>query len=305
MIRKLRHLSSKIETSIYSKQRTDHVWLGAASIMFACLLFALNSMTVKLISSYYSGWLISFVRFVIGIILVYAALKITGRSSKIYDRKTWFLRGFFGGAQMVVFFLGVQITSSGRCTLLSCTYPIFVAIFGHFIFRQKIRKRYILVMLFALAGATLVFYDGSRYPLFGNALCLFSGVINGMSMNYVKKAREKNNSFMVYLSPCIFGLLITSFSVSEIPHILSVSHLGVMVLIGTLAFVGQVFMGFGFKFVSATVGSILGMSEILFSIILSFSFVAEEMPPKFFAGTSLILAALVFNHLLMKRDLRK
>lgn len=281
------------------------MWIGASAIMFACLLFALNSLTVKLISAYYSGWLISFVRFVVGIILVYAALGITGRSSRIYDRKTWFLRGFFGGLQMVMFFIGVQMTSSGRCTLLSCTYPIFVAIFGHFIFRQRIRKRYMLVMLFAFAGATLVFYDGSSYPLFGNALCLAAGVVNGMSMNYVKKAREQNNSFMVYLSPCVFGIIITVFSVGEITQIQSFSHFAVMILIGTIAFIGQVFMGFGFKFVSATVGSILGMSEILFSIVLSFSFIAEEMPPKFFAGTSLILAALVLNHILMRRDVKK
>jgi drug/metabolite transporter (DMT)-like permease len=305
MIKKIRNISSKVESSIFSKKRTNHIWLGASAIVFACMLFALNSMTVKIISSYYSGWLISFVRFVVGIILVYTALAVTGRSSRIYDRKTWFLRGFFGALQMVIFFLGVKITSSGRCTLLNCTYPIFVAIFGHLIFKQRIRKRYMLVMLFTLVGATLVFYDGSAYPLFGNALCLSAGIINGMAMNYVKQTREKNNSFMVYLSPCVFGIFITAFSVGEIPHIQSISHLGVMILIGTIAFIGQVFMGFGFKFVSATVGSVLGMSEILFSIVLSFSFVAEEMPSKFFAGASLILAALVLNHILMKRDVKK
>jgi drug/metabolite transporter (DMT)-like permease len=304
MFSKIRNISTTIEKSISSKDAKSRMWIGAATIAFASFLFALNSTIVKQISGHYSVWMISFVRFFIGIVLVLAALRITARKMKINNWKILFLRGFFGALQMVIFFVGIKLTSSGRCTLLQSIYPIFVALFGYFLFKERFSKSIIIVMLLAFAGATLVFYDGSSYPLYGNALCLLTGVAQGMNLTFVKKARDEHDSFMVYLSPCIIGLIITSFSVTEIPAIASVTDAALIIVVGVIAFVGQIFIGFGFKYVKATVGSIVGMSELLFSIVLSFFLVSEEMPPKFFIGTFLIIIALVFNHAFMKREHR-
>jgi drug/metabolite transporter (DMT)-like permease len=304
MISKIRKLSAGIEKSISSKDAKSRMWIGASSIAFASFLFAMNSTIVKQISGHYSAWMISFIRFFIGILLVLVSLRITARKIKINNWKILFLRGFFGALQMVIFFVGIKLTSSGRCTLLQSIYPVFVALFGYILFKERFSKSIIVVMLLAFAGATLVFYDGSSYPLFGNAFCLLSGVMQGINLTFVKKARDEHDSFIVYLSPCIIGLIITSFSITEVPAIASVSDAGLIVLVGVIAFVGQIFIGFGFKYVKATVGSIVAMSELLFSISLSFFLIAEEMPPKFFIGTFLIIIALVFNHAYMKRDHR-
>jgi drug/metabolite transporter (DMT)-like permease len=303
LIRRYSDARKKLKETIHTGNSDQKQLIGAISVLAAALVFAFASLAVKktLINFHTNIWLLSFIRFSVGSVIVYSVIKLTAGSIKIRDWKSLALRGFFGSLQMALFYVGVQMTSSGRATLLTCTAPIWVAVTGFIFFHQKIRPVHILCSFIAIIGAVLVFYDGSQYPMLGNLISLASGVCNGIAMHYVVRSRDTHSAFIVYLSPCIFGMAISSFSVKEIVNISSPSEMGMIILCGVLVSIGHIFLAFGMKYVQATVGSIFGMAEILFSMLLSYVFVSEQMPSIFFIGATLIISALVINIFGMKK----
>jgi drug/metabolite transporter (DMT)-like permease len=244
---------------------------------------------------------ISFVRFVVGAVLACAVILILRKSFRVTDWKSWALRGIFGAASMALFYAGIHVTSSGRATLFADTYPVFVAVFGFMFFGEKIGPGRIAGVILCIAGSVIVFYDGSSYPVIGNFLCIASAVTGGIAVHFLKRARESHNSFLVYLAPCLFGAVASMWTVPELARAVSLRDMFFLLLVGVLAFAGQILMSFGYRYVSATEGSIIGMSEILFSVMISAALLGEEMTPRFFAGGACVLAGLGVNQLDMVR----
>lgn len=274
--------------------------LGAIAIIGACLVFGCNSLCVKLVSGRVSPWAISFVRFCVGALLASAAIALSSARKgeaiaegfRVRAPKDMALRALLGFAQMSLFFVGVAMTSSGRGTLLNCTHPIFAALFGLLFFRERLPKGVFIGIALGFAGACVVFWDGSSYPLAGNLVCVAAGASNGMAMHFVKRVRRDHGAALVYLAPCLLGIVCTCFAVPDLSSVAGRDWL-VICLIGALAFAGQFLMGWGLKYLAATAGSLLGLSEILFAVSLSAAFLGELMPPRFFLGAALLLGGLV------------
>jgi drug/metabolite transporter (DMT)-like permease len=285
--------------------------LGALSIVAACLLFGTNSIVVKLVSARVDPWRISFVRFVVGALLASTAIALTAAREqrslaegfRVKEPGTMLLRAILGFLQMSLFFVGVAMTSSGRGTLLNCTHPIFAALFGLLLFGERLPKAVFAGIALGFAGACVVFWDGSSYSLVGNLICVAAGASNGMAMHFVRKVRQDHNASLVYLAPCLFGLVATSFAAPGLGSV-AASDWGFLIVIGVLAFAGQFFMGWGLKFIAATAGSLLGLSEILFAVSLSALVLGEAMPPRFFLGALLLLAGLITTALMMGKRRR-
>jgi len=288
--------------SMADSHREARPLLGALSIIGACALFGTNSLFVKLISARVDPWRISFVRFSAGAILAAAVIAATALKERtglaegfrIKQPLTMIIRAILGVAQMTIFFIGGSMTSSGRATLLNCTHPIFAAILGFLAFRERPRAAVFAGIGLGFLGAFLVIWDGSAYPLLGNLLCIVSGASLGSSMHFIKRARRDHSAALVYLAPCVLGILITSFAAPGLARISSADW-AFVACIAAFAFAGQYLMGWGLKYIAATTGSLLGLSEVLFAVSMSAIFLQEAMPPRFFLGGALVLAGLVLT----------
>lgn len=281
---------------------------GAAAILTACALFGGNSLLVKLVSARVDPWRMSLVRFIVGFVLASACIAAAqaGTGRRIVDgfrvRRPGLMlaRAVCGFAQMLLFFVGVALTSSGRATLLMCTHPIFAALFGLVLFGERLPRPVFAGIALGFAGACVVLWDGSAYSLAGNLTCLAAGASNGLGMHFVKRVRRDHGALLTYLAPCVLGLIGTSFSAPGLGTI-SGSDWALLCAIGTLVFVGQVLMAWGLKYLAATAGSLLGLSEIVFALSLSAAVLGETMRPRFFLGAGLLLASLAYTALAMGR----
>jgi drug/metabolite transporter (DMT)-like permease len=282
---------------------------GAAAILAACALFGGNSLLVKLVSSRVDPWRMSLVRFIVGFVLASACIAAAQARSgrriadgfRVRTPGLMLARAVFGFAQMSLFFLGVALTSSGRATLLMCTHPIFAALFGLLVFGERLPRPVFASIAGGFAGACVVLWDGSAYSLAGNLICLGAGASNGLGMHFVKRVRRDHSALLTYLAPCVLGLISTSFSAPGLASI-SGSDWALLCVIGTLVFAGQVLMAWGLKYLAATAGSLLGLSEIVFALSLSAAVLGETMRPRFFLGAGLLLASLAYTALAMGRE---
>ncbi len=263
------------------------------TMSLACFFYAFTAVIVKYVSYSFTGLFISLFRFITGIFLGLIVLKITKQPFKIHNKKTWLLRGIFGSIAMGCYYTAIQITSSGRATLLFNTYPIFVALFGFLFFKEKISINNVFSLILCLCGAIVVFYDGSKYNIAGDFISLAGGILGGITVHYIKKSREKNHPVIVYMAVCFIGLLLFPFTINQAVNI-TFPLLLFLCLISIFSFIAQVLMTYGYKFISATKGSIIFFLQIILTILLSF-FIGEEFKLKFFIGIMLILLGLFIN----------
>lgn len=269
------------------------------AILLSCVIYSFASLSIRLLAGVIDSYTISFIRFAIGIFLGILFIKATHQEIRFNNKKYLFFRGLFGSASMILVYLAIQLNSSGRAIILSNTYPVFVAIFGFIFFKERISKNTVMCLFLCIIGILLIFYDHSKYSILGDICALASGALGGISVHYIKKSRETNNSAIVYMAACIFGLVVTSVPAVTTIHSgklpVTFKSWGLVLLIGVLAFSGQLLMTYGYKFVAATKGSIFGLTEIVITLALSYSFVSEKITTRFIIGFTILLAGLFLN----------
>jgi drug/metabolite transporter (DMT)-like permease len=279
---------------------------GYAALYSAAFLFAFTSLQVKLASLHYSGMFVSAMRFATGTVLCLAFLALRYRSIKPARPGLVALRGAFGACSMAMSYLAITMTGPGRATLLSNTYPLFVAIFGALFFGERLRARVIACVAICTCGALLVMRDGSGASLGGDLLALGSAVFAGVAVNIVRRATQTDNPFMLYLSPCLFGLGLFAFA--PVGNGAGAAALGAgspaaaaslvfLFGVGITSFVAQALMAYGYRSVPAGKGSIVFYLETALTVLLGLLFAGERFNLRFAAGLALILGGLALNHL--------
>jgi drug/metabolite transporter (DMT)-like permease len=263
------------------------------SMLLSCIFFSSTAVLVKVISGSFSSVFISGFRFITGIILGIALLKLTGGSPKVTQKKILLIRGILGMSAMLAYFMAIQMTGSGRATLLVNTFPIFVVIFGQLFFHETLSITKVLSVVFCMLGVIFVFYDGSSYSFLGNFLGLAAGIVRGFVVHLIKKSVAKNRPVIVYLAVCFIGLLLLPFSVHEAVH-LSWNSFLLLVLVGTFSFTAQLLQTYGYRHATTLRGSLLSYMTIPLTVVLGF-FMGEELRMRFFIGIFLILTGLFIN----------
>jgi drug/metabolite transporter (DMT)-like permease len=267
---------------------------GYAALYSAATLFAFVSLFVKLASRYYSGLFVSASRFAIGLVLCIVVLFRHYGGVRPARPGLVAMRGLAGAASMAMSYAAISMTGPGRATLLSNTYPLFVAIFGVIAFGEPFKPRTLACVAICSAGALLVVRDGSGAAIAGDLLAVGSAIFAGFAINVVRKASQFDNPFMLYLSPCFFGLPLFAFA--PIPAS-SGGLVGISLLlgVGVLGFLAQAFMAYGYKSVPASSGSVVFYWETALTVLLGLLFAGERFTLRFAAGLALILAGLWLN----------
>jgi drug/metabolite transporter (DMT)-like permease len=277
---------------------------GYAALYSAAFLFAFTSLLVKLASRYYSGLFVSATRFAAGAVLCASVLLLRYRSLRPARPGLVALRGAFGAVSMAMTYAAISLTGPGRAALLSNTYPLFVAVFGALFFGERLKARVFACVAICSCGAVLVMRDGSGASLAGDLLALGSAVFAGVAINFVRRATQTDNPFMLYLSPCLFGLplffIVPEAGAGALGAALEAGGMpGILFLAGSglFAFLAQALMAYGYRSVQAGRGSIVFYLETALTVLLGLAFAGERFNLRFGLGLALILGGLALNHI--------
>ena len=267
---------------------------GSLALYLSAALFSFTSLFVKLASPYYSGLFVSASRFAIGAALCLAVLFRRYGGIKPVKPAYLLMRGLFGSVSMIASYAAISLTGPGRAVLLSNTYPLFVAVFGALFFGEPFKPRTAASIAICTAGAFLVVRDGSGAALAGDLLALGSAILAGAAVNFVRRASQFDNPFLIYLSPCLLGLPLFAFA--PLPASSGgAAGLGFLLGVGLLAFLAQALMAYGYRSVPAAKGSVVFYGETALTVLLGALFAGESFTARFAAGFALILAGLWLN----------
>lgn len=262
----------------------------AAATMFGGMAFA-----AKVASARLGGPQVAMLRMAAGLLPCLLVPRYR-RAALHYNRLGLILlRGFFGGLAVLFYFLAIQHINVGVATLLNYTAPIWSGTFSMLFIGERFSARVLIPMPIALAGVFLVVHAHAapgdvlgfgRWELVG----ALSAVASGVAVTAIRVARRTENSWSVYASFCLLGLLVSmplGIAQWKTPH--GNEWLWIAAT-AAMAMGAQLLMTFSLRWVDAMTVGVISQLAVLVSMTLGVLFLGDHIPLIAAIGSALCIS---------------
>ncbi len=196
--------------------------------------------------------------------------------------------------------------SLSLATILLCTAPVFVIIFGAILFHEKITPVRVICMISVLAGCVLlsgiVESGGLMWSVFGLAMGVGTAICNAVSTMATNEASDiqKIHPLTVQFYAALFALLpmLPFADYSAVGNFIAVSpaaHIPYLIVYALIAaLLPNLLFNIAFKFMDSGIVSILASGAEPTSALIFGLLVYREVPTVFgLIGTALVIAAII------------
>ena len=125
------------------------------------------------------------------------------------------VRGLFGATAVYLMYRGIMHIGLAKGTVLNYTYPMFAALLAPALLKERLAPDVLVAGLLSFVGIWLIVSSGSPGGFIGfssigveELLALCGGVLAGVAVVAIKKLRETDSPYVIYLSQCVFGLMV-------------------------------------------------------------------------------------------------
>lgn len=265
------------------------ILLTLGSVVF----FALMAVLVKIIPNV-SSYQTTFFRFAIGVGIV-GVLHLFGVIDlRFNDKKNLFWRGFVGGIAVYLFYLAILKLGVGKGSVYIYSYPIFATLFSMMILKEKVEPVKFIVIIISFAGLILLSLGG-KGSLAGmgiyELIAIAGSITTGLAVVFVKKLHHRDNSYAIFFSQCIVGFWMFLIPSGATQAKGSMNELVLLILVGVVATIGQLFMTQGYKYVNVATGSLLQSMVPVFNLLSGWLIFHEQFTALEMAGAFVIVGS--------------
>jgi len=218
----------------------------------------------------------------------------------------WFLIiGLCGGLNQAPYFFGFKYLNVGTATLLFyCALVVGGYLIGKFAFGEKITKVKYLSLFLAIFGMLIIYklvLDPSQFLAAG--LTIMAGLMGAGGVVFSKKLSGNYEEIQImmsyFITMPIVNIILAMLMGEHLPSLTNnvwLYQLGytAALLIANLSVIE------GFKYLDASVGSLIGLVEILFGIIFGVVFFGEIIGLGTIIGAVLIIISAVLPNIKLR-----
>lgn len=234
---------------------------------------------------------------------------------KVQNPMSHFWRGVVGTSAMGLGFAGIKFLPLPEVVAIGYAAPMLVVVFAAMFLGEKVGVFRVGTVLIGLIGVMIIMYPRltvfdhetvAKYEALGAMLILMSACFAALAQIYVRMMVQSEDTAAIVF---YFSLSATIISLITVPFgwaIPSAFDLGILILIGLIGGVGQIFLTSSYRYAEASVVAPFEYASMLFAIVIGY-FVFDEVPTKtvligaaivIFAGVVIILRE---RHLGLKR----
>jgi drug/metabolite transporter (DMT)-like permease len=270
---------------------------GALLLTVAALLFGVMATLAKRAAVRLPGPEVAFVRFVVGMAAcAAAATRIRMRASN------WtglFLRGAFGGAAVLCYFLAIEHLPVGMATLLNYTAPVFTALWAVLFLDEAVGAATFGALALTTIGVALVIKGNARPGTLGlgrwELVGVCSAVLSGAAVATIREVRKTDGSWEIFAAFCIVGALVTAPPTVRSWVTPSAAEWAMLLGVGAISVVAQILMTYALGFVRAAVAGVLFQLTPVAALVLGRILYGERTAGLAIAGAALTLAGVTWG----------
>jgi len=175
---------------------------------------------------------------------------------------------------VVLFVSANKFTTSANAILLQYTAPIYAAIFGYIILKEKVSKVDILTIGIVIAGMTLFFIDDlAGGNLLGNIIAILSGVTFALQAVLLRKQQDSSPAASLILGNIFTAIIGLPFLFVQTP---TQTDIWVLIVMGVFQLgLAYTLYSFAIKHVTALEAILIPVIEPILNPLWVFLFVGE------------------------------
>lgn len=193
------------------------------------------------------------------------------------NQKYLFGRTLGGYLGMNLFFLGTMQVSLSAAAIINKLSPFVVMLLAYFFLKEKITKYHILALLLALFGSWLVIKPEFSSSIMPITILLISAILSGIAFTSLKALGDKENEFTIVFHYSFISVIISipfllfSFVIPDFKSTL------ILLSVGVFAAIGQIALTYAYKLAPASEVSVYDYSNIIFSSLIGYIFLKENL----------------------------
>ncbi|MDR3131293.1 MAG: DMT family transporter [Treponema sp.] len=281
--------------------------LGQGAILLCAVLWSTSGLCIKLLD--WHPITISGARSFLAVLVLAAAKFLKSRRVKTKGPPLYiFAGGCAYAATMILFVIANKLTASANAILLQYSAPIWSAMLGWLLIKEKPRWEHWGAMVLVMAGMVLLFKDnltlhgslgGSAF--LGNCVAVFSGVCFGANSVFMRILKDGDPADAMLLSHILTALFSIPFFILYPPSLtagalLAAAFMGIF-QIGA----ASLLFACGMKRVTAIQAMLFAMVEPVLNPAWVFLITGEKPAASAVAGGLIIVAAVAASSIIGKR----
>ncbi len=236
---------------------------GIILMLASAACFTTNVLLVRALGTVESVnvWLVSCVRFVAGMAVVYALYRREFQPRRLFTQSKLIGRGVVGGAGVYGFYLTVVELGAGRATFINNTYVIFGALLAVWVLGERFGAALAIGSTAALAGLALLTnaFAAGTSPTIYDAVAVVTALASAYVVVTIRQLHATEHTSTIFASQCVYGLLICGAPAILHPQDVSTLAWAIMLVAGVFAALGQITMTRAFRDLPVAEGSLLQM----------------------------------------------
>lgn len=275
---------------------------GVQHMLVAGLFFSMMNLGVKFLN-HIPAIEVVFFRCIISVIISYVMIKKAKISLLGNNKPILFLRGFFGVIALSLFFTTLQEMPLASAVTFQQLSPIFTAIFGIFLLKEKVKAPQWLFFLIAFGGVALIKGFDTNISNYHLLLALGSAVFAALAYNMVRLLKDTDHPLVVVL---YFPLVATPFAgiYTYFNWVMPYKWEWLIILgIGVATQIAQVNMTKALQMEKVGTVTIVKYLTVIYAIFFGYTLFGEELITATVIGIIMIISGVVFNLFYSKKSL--
>ncbi|MBP38830.1 MAG: DMT family transporter [Dehalococcoidia bacterium] len=245
---------------------------------------------------------LGYLRFILGaiVVLIYA---IATRQSFRVLRHEWVPLGLLGllfTVQLAFMNIGQDFTTAGHAVVVTTTFPLWAAVFAHFVVPgDRMSRSRTFGTMIAYGGVVAVFYkgfaDSSSDFLIGDLLLLGSAILLGGRQVLLSQLGQGIEQHKLLMAQSIFGIV--TFIIASLIFEGDEAFVVTTKLVIALFYTGVLIAGLGFigqtwllkRYLPSRV-TVISLSQPIFGVLLSWWILGEPIGGELYVGAVLVVA---------------
>ena len=264
-------------------------------MLLATLLFSLMNVGVKLVP-HIPAIEIIFFRSLISLVISAGALRFQNISPWGKNHRWLVARGVIGATALILYFITLQKIPLASAATIQYVSPIFTAVLGIYIVREKVKPVQWLFFLAAFTGVLIVQGFDTRVSAFYMSLGLLSGFFSGLAYNIIRKLGTSEHSLVI-----VFYFPLVALPVSGLYSFFNwVQPNGwfdwvVLIAIGLLTQFAQYFMTRSYQSEELSKVAILRYIGLIYALFFGFIIFDEHFNIMTYLGMGIVVAGVAGN----------
>jgi drug/metabolite transporter (DMT)-like permease len=265
---------------------------GPLFMLSAAVLFTLMSTLVKLMPQEYTVWHLGFVRCFGGMVVLLIFFANKKNPFNGHNIPLLILRGATGAMAFFAVVTALRILPMSTAIVLFYAYPLFAALFGVMIYKEKISFHQAGCMAVLVAGVMVLFDFRLTGNAYGQIMAIAGAVFAGLTVTLIRSLMGKNGPVIIYLYFCTVGTILTLPKFLMAP-VIPTAPLEWAMIFGIVVFsvFAQLLMNQGFFFCKGFEGAAYMSGETVFTAIVGILFLNDPFSWRFLVGGILIVGS--------------